>query len=175
MHNQSIGIVHRVTLVSLTQCNWQFICSVLSLWTSSPLAYIFITVATQFRERKAWTEVNERSHSLTIHLYACYKVHTCCVECVCVYSQACEEQSRVSLLSVISAAYLRQWQPSPHKVLSISLLPSPFCPERSQRASLGPVQPDLPPLSQATINPLSAGWIHHPLAPVWQRVKTGMR
>lgn len=117
-------IEQRVMFVPLTQCNWQFICSVLSLWTSSTHACIFITMATQFIEQEVWTKVNERLNPLTIHHYARYYsgrvvavvcLCACTPVCVCVgacmhfFASVWIRLQRVSL-SILSALYPRLWQ-----------------------------------------------------------------
>lgn len=115
-------IEQRVMFVSLTQCNWQFICCVLSLWTSSTHACIFITMAAQFTEHEVWTKVNERLNPLTIHHYACERYSGKVVAVVCLYVSACVRAcvravvdmwgrvQRVSPHSILSPLYLGHWQ-----------------------------------------------------------------
>lgn len=119
---------HRVMLVSLTWCNCQFICSVLSLWTSSMHACIFITVGTQFREQKVRTKVNKKplvSNHPSLCLLELLCMHTCFRLCVFIcyhvskgvdsfYSQY-SQQSRQGIGNSLPAG-----------ALSITLLPPPF-------------------------------------------------
>lgn len=149
-------IEQRVMFVSLTQCNWQFICSVLSLWTSSTHACIFITMATQFTEQEVWTKVNERLNPLTIHHYACLPVvaAVCCVytcTCACMPCSArafvamWARVKRVSPLSILSSLYLRRW----HLLSSWSLVnntsATSILPRGEQHSAGSRAQPD-PPL-----------------------------
>lgn len=142
-------IEQRVMFVSLTLCNWQFICSVLSLWTSCTHACIFISEATQFTEQEVWTKVNERLNPLTIHHYACrgysgnacIRVHT--FYNVCVHRQllSCEWGCREFRPSLhFTCSFGTSFSPG---ALSITPLPPPFCPKEST-TWLGPGRSQTP-------------------------------
>lgn len=128
----SVGIEHRVMLLSLTQCNWQFICSVLSLWTSSTHACMHIHYHGHSIQR-AWTEVNESLNSLTILLLlarSALGTHVLRL-CVSVHLLVCEQGCRDSPLS--QSSLQSTWgigNSSPPGALSIAL-PPPLCPEES--------------------------------------------
>ena len=150
-------IEQRVMFVSLTRCNWQFICSVLSAWTSTH-ACIFITMATQFTEQDVWAKVTETLNPLTIHHYArlevlweagCGAVVCMCarVECVRVHVLACG--ARATPGSPLSHSTRGTGTSSSPGASSITPLPPPLCPEEST-TQLGPGRRQTPLIPPAT-------------------------